>query len=164
VSEVIKGVKLVVIGDGPLRGGVERYSKDNNMEENIVTLGIVKHRDLPPYFRAVDLTVTPSITTKRWEEQIGMVNIQSMACGTPVVSTRSGAIPEYVKHDETGILVPERDVDSLAGAIKKLLEEGELRKKFGKNARKYVVENFDAKKNIETNEKIVLDLLSQFGM
>ncbi len=164
VSEVIKGVKLVVIGDGPLRGGVERYSKDNNMEENIVTFGIVKHRDLPPYFRAVDLTVTPSITTKRWEEQIGMVNIQSMACGTPVVSTRSGAIPEYVKHDETGILVPERDVDSLASAIKKLLEEGELRKKFGKNARKYVVENFDAKKNIETNEKIVLDLLSQFGM
>lgn len=163
VSEVIKGVKLVIIGEGPLRREMERYSKSNDMKKNIVILGIVKHRDLPPYFRAVDLTVTPSITTKRWGEQIGMVNIQSMACGTPVVSTRSGAIPEYVKHGETGILVPERDVDNLASAIIKLLEEDELRKKLGGSARKYTVENFDAKKNVEANEKIVLGLLSQSG-
>jgi len=163
VSEVIKGVKLVIIGDGPLRREIERYSKGADREKNIVILGIVKHRDLPPYFRAGDLTVTPSITTKKWEEQIGMVNIQSMACGTSVVSTRSGAIPEYVKHNETGILVPERDVDSLASAVTKLLEKDELRKKLGKNARKYAVENFDAKKNVEANEKIVLDLLSQSG-
>lgn len=163
VSEVIKGVKLVIIGGGPLYGKIERYSRDNNMEEEIVILGTVKHRDLPPYFRAVDLVVTPSITTKGWEEQVGMVNIQSMACGTPVVSTRSGAIPEYVKHGETGIIVPERDADSLASAMIKLLEDDKLRKRLGRNARKYAVKNFDAKKNIEANEKIVLDLLSQSG-
>lgn len=149
VREVLDDVKLIIIGKG-------RHIKP---EKDIIVLGTVKNKDLPPYFRAVDLTITPSITTSKWEEQIGMVNLQSMACGTPVVSTYSGAIPEYVKHNETGILVPERDVDSLASVIIILLTEDKIRKRLGRNARKYTVENFDAKKNIEANEKIVLELL-----
>lgn len=163
VKEKIKNVKLVIIGDGSLNNEMKKHVKDNGLENDVAFLGVIKNKDMPKYFRAVDLTIVPSITTKKFEEQVGMANIQSMACGVPVVSTYCGGIPEYVKHNETGILVPERDVDSLAGAITKLLEENELRKKLGKNARKYAVENFDAKKNIEANEKIVLNLLSQSG-
>jgi len=150
VREVLDNVKLIIVGKGSFKIKARR---------DIIVLGTIKNKDLPSYFRAVDLTVTPSITTRKWEEQIGMVNIQSMACGTPVVSTYSGAIPEYVKHNETGILVPEKDVDSLASIIIILLIEDKIRKRLGRNARKCAVENFDAKKNIEANEKIVLELI-----
>lgn len=150
-----------MIGEGSLRGGIARFSKENNLENDIILLGAVKNRDLPPYFRAAEITVTPSVTTKKWREQIGMVALQSMACGTPVVSTFSGAIPEYVRHNETGILVPERDPDSLAAAMVKLLRDAELRRRLGVNAWKHVVENFDAKKNVIANEKLILDLLGR---
>jgi len=90
-----------------------------------------------------------------------MVNIQSMACGTPVVSTFSGAIPEYVKNGETGILVPERDSEGLANAMIKLLKDDKLRERLGAGARKHVVENLDAKKNIIASEKILLDFLGK---
>lgn len=160
VKKAVQEVKLVIIGDGPLLGEIMRFSRANNLEGDIIALGTVKNRDLPPYFRAARLTVIPSVTTKKWREQIGMVNLQSMACGVPVVSTFSGAISEYVKQGETGILVPERDPDSLADAIIKLLKNDELRKRLGTNARKHVVENFSAKKNVIANEKL-LSLLFQ---
>ena len=163
VKEEIKNVRLVIIGEGSLHNEMKKHAKDNELENDVTFLGVIKNKDMPQYFRAVDLTIVPSITTKKFEEQVGMANIQSMACGVPVVSTYCGGIPEYVKHNETGILVPERDVDCLANAIIKLLKNDELRKKLGKNARKYAVENFNAKKNVEANEKIVLDLLSQSG-
>lgn len=159
VKKALPDVKLVIIGEGPLRGDIARFSRENNLEDDVITLGTVKNKDLPPYFRAAEVTVTPSVTTKKWREQIGMVNLQSMACGTPVVSTFSGAIPEYVKNNVTGILVAERDPDDLADAIIKLLKDDKLRDKLGANAREHAVENLDAKKNVTANEKLLLDLL-----
>ncbi len=161
VKKSANDVKLVIIGDGPLREEIGAFSRSNNFEKDILLLGTIKNRDLPQYFRAAEITVAPSVTTPKWQEQIGMVNIQSMACGTPVVSTFSGAIPEYIKHDETGILVPERDSASLADAMIKLLKEDDLRKRLGANARKHTVENLDAKKNIMKNEKLLLNLLTR---
>lgn len=161
VKKSVADVKLVIIGDGPLREEINSFSKANNFEKDIILLGTVKNRDLPKYFRAAAITVAPSVTMPKWREQIGMVNIQSMACATPVISTFSGAIPEYVKHGETGILVPERDSASLARAAIKLLNDEDLRKRMGTNARRHAVENLDAKKNIIANEKLLLDLLEK---
>jgi len=161
VKKSATDVKLVMIGNGPLHDEIKAFSRANSFEKDIILLGTVKNRDLPKYFRAALITVAPSVTMSKWQEQIGMVNIQSMSCATPVVSTFSGAIPEYVKHDETGLLVRERDSTSLAEAMAKLLKDEDLRKRFGANARKHAVENLDAKKNIVANEKLLLDLLNK---
>lgn len=161
VKKAVKGVKLVIIGDGPLRDEIKGFSRANNLEGDVLVLGTVKNRDLPTYFRAAEITVAPSVTTKKWREQIGMANLQSMACGTPVVSTFSGAIPEYVKNNETGILVPEKDSDSLANAMIKLLKDDKLRNRLGAGARRHTVENLDAQKNVIANEKLLLDLLGK---
>ncbi|MFN4133859.1 MAG: glycosyltransferase family 4 protein, partial [Candidatus Hadarchaeales archaeon] len=159
VKEKIKDLKLVMIGKGPLYEKIVQFAKENRLENDISLLGVVSNERMPDYFRAALLTVIPSITTKKWEEQVGMANIQSMACGTPVVSTFSGAIPEYVKHGRTGILVPEKDHESLAVAIIKLLKDEKYRKKLGRNARKYAVANYDLRKTMKKNEEIVLNLL-----
>lgn len=152
-------IKLIICGKGLLEGELREYIDEYKLHKNILMLGTVKNRDLPAYFRSADITITPSITTRRWAEHVGMVNIQSLACGTPVISTRSGSIPEFVKHKETGLLVPEQNPSRLARAILTLLSDDELRLQMGQRARKYAVEHFDAKKQTARTEKVVLDFL-----
>ncbi|MEM3518836.1 MAG: glycosyltransferase family 4 protein [Candidatus Hadarchaeales archaeon] len=163
VKRAVKDVKLVIAGDGSLRPLIVDYAKAHRLEKDVILLGVVKNEDMPKYFRAARLTVTPSITTRKFEEQVGMVNIQSMACGTPVVSTFCGGIPEYVLNGKTGILVQEKNSNALAEAIIRILKDESLRRRLGRNARKHAIENFDARKNIQRCEELVLEILSGAG-
>ena len=88
-----------------------------------------------------------------------MTNIQAMACGIPVISTRSGAIPEYVPDGVAGVLVPERDPEALAEAILQLLSDESLRRKMGEAGRAYAVEHYDARKNVEKAEDQLIQLV-----
>ena len=143
-------IDLLFIGVGELSEKIKG--------EQIKNLGPMKVQDLPFYYANALLTVTPSVTLPRWEEQVGMVNLQSLSCGTPVVTTKSGAIPEYI-NDKVGILVPERDSRALALAMKKLLKNEKTRQKLGQAGRQYILANFDAKKTIEKVEEILLGLI-----
>jgi glycosyltransferase involved in cell wall biosynthesis len=151
-------VKLVFIGEGPHRIALERQIAERKYTR-VSLVGTVKNRDLPPYMRAATLFVSPAVTTKRWEEYVGMTNIQAMACGTPVISTRSGAIPEYVPDREAGILVPERSPAQLADAMMLLLSQEALRQRMGDYGRTYAVEHYDARKNVTMVEQYLIDLL-----
>ena len=155
-------VRLVFIGEGPDRNALERQIAKHNYSR-VSLLGTVKNRDLPPYMRAAALFVSPAVATKRWEEYVGMTNIQAMACGTPVVSTRSGAIPEYVPDGKAGILVPEHDPVALADAILLLLTQDSLRQRMGEYGREYAVEHYDARKNVKMAEDYLLSLLEDIG-
>jgi glycosyltransferase involved in cell wall biosynthesis len=77
-----------------------------------------------------------------WNEGFGIPPIEAMAAGTPVVASRSGAIPEIVSDQRTGFLVPKNDPRALADSILKLLRDRELRLKMGRAARDMVYENF----------------------
>ncbi|MFH1526680.1 MAG: sugar transferase [Bacteroidota bacterium] len=157
VHEKYKDVKLIFIGDGFLKPVIEYFASTNGLSSNIEMKGTVENRELPDCFRKAFLTVAPSITTQRWEEQVGRVNLQSMACGTPVVSTLSGAIPEYVPDGKAGILVEERDSDMLAHAILDLLEDNEKSSLLGDFGRKFVIENYDESKNINKAESFLIE-------
>jgi glycosyltransferase involved in cell wall biosynthesis len=77
-----------------------------------------------------------------WNEGFGIPPIEAMAAGTPVVATRSGAIPEIVRDQRTGFLITKNDPRALADNILKLLRDQELRQKMGRAARDWVFENF----------------------
>lgn len=159
IRSKIKDVKLV------LAGPLDKKSKFQiPNSKNIEYLGIVKNQDLPPLFRQAEVVVAPSITTKTWAEQVGMVNLQAMACGIPVITTRSGAIPEFVKDGEGTILVPERDSQAIAGTIVKLLTDSKLYSATSKKARQYVCGRYEVKKNINQVEKLLLNLASSLGL
>lgn len=147
----IKDAQLYMAGDGPMKDDIL-----NLKEDWIHYLGSLENSALPGYFRAAKVTCVPSVTTKKWAEQIGMVNIQSIACGTPVVSTTSGSIPEYIP-DDVGILVEERNVDELSNALISLLSDNVMNKKLGLNGRKLVLEKYDARANVAKMEKIILE-------
>jgi glycosyltransferase involved in cell wall biosynthesis len=162
VEEQFPEARLVLVGDGPERVALERLVAERGWSGRVVMTGTIKNRDLPPYFRAADVFVAPSVTTLKWEEQVGMTNIQAMACGVPVVSTWSGAIPEYVPDGVAGILVAERDPVALAKAIVRLLSDEGLRRQMGEAGRAYAIAHYDARKNVARVEDVILSLVERY--
>ena len=145
-------IEIIFIGGGSLSKKVKG--------ERIKKLGVLENSKLPSYFTNALFTLNPSVTLKRWEEQVGMVNLQSLACGTPVITTKSGAIPEYI-NDKVGILVPERDSEALSNAMRKLLKNEKLRQKLGKAGIKYIKDNFEAQKTVQEAEEILLNIIKK---
>ncbi|MBI4175357.1 glycosyltransferase family 4 protein [Candidatus Berkelbacteria bacterium] len=115
------------------------------------TGGPVKNHDLPALFRTADVVVAPSITTRAWEEQIGMINLQAMACGVPIVTTTSGAIPEYVQGGEGALLVPEQNSQAIAAAVIRIFKLPH-RQQFGQRGRTFVCHRYEVRRNIKQLE------------
>lgn len=152
----IPSARLLIVGDGPLRETVEAFVRKHLAPGMATVVGKVKHRNMPEYFRSATVLASPSITTRKWEEQVGMVALQAMACGVPVVSTRSGAIPEYVP-PEAGILVAERDAAALAQALADVLSNGAMRERMSRAARVLACAHYDAAANIAKAEGILME-------
>ena len=81
----------------------------------------VAHDGVPAYLNAMDLLCAPSRTTPHWREQFGRMLIEAMACGVPVVASRSGEIPHVVA--DAGLLLPEDDVRAWAETVDRLSDE-----------------------------------------
>jgi glycosyltransferase involved in cell wall biosynthesis len=101
---------------------------------------------MPKIHNLADIFCLPSVATKGWEEQFGYALVEAMACGKPVVSTLTGSIPEVVKDGVTGILVNANDPHALQKALEELILNEKKRKNLGKNARQWVLQEFEANK------------------
>lgn len=97
---------------------------------NVRTLGKLPREEMPDFWRSLDMAVVPS---KR-AEMFGLVALEAMACGVPVVATEDGALPWLV--DDGGITVPTGDPEALADSIVRLLQNCELRSELGRRARR----------------------------
>lgn len=141
-----------------LIAGPSLSSEPKLQGKNVRYLGIVKNKDLPELFQRAWVTAAPSITTRSWEEQVGMVNLQSLACATPVVTTESGAIPEYVP-SSAAIFVPEKDSKQLAKGIIKLLKDKSLNSRLGRSGRRYAEQHYNAIDNIHKAQKMLIKII-----
>jgi len=104
--------------------------------------------DIIDLYQSVDITIVPSI----WSEQFGMVGPESLACGVPVIGSNVGGIPEWLKDNEHGILVPPRNSEQLAEKILFLLENKEMLIDYGKKGHAYM-------NQVHTNEQYKINLL-----
>jgi len=91
-----------------------------------------KQEDLPALYRSADICVVPSVGP----EPFGIVTLEAMACGKPVVASRIGGLPIIVEDGASGFLVPPSDAEALAGKIRLLISNEELRERMGAAARK----------------------------
>jgi glycosyltransferase involved in cell wall biosynthesis len=130
-------VKFLVVGDGSLRNSLECQCKKLNILESFIFTGW--REDIPELLSILDLLVLPSLN-----EAVGRILIEAAACGIPVVATRVGGVPEIVKDNETGILVPPRDALALARGISALLEDKGKRLAMAEAARRWVDDKFSA--------------------
>ena len=127
--------RLFVAGDGELLPELKELSQKLDTEDYIHWLGnVVDPKNL---LQASDLFLLASTG-----EAFGLVLTEAMACGVPVVGTRSGSLPEVVEEGETGLLVPPHDAESMASAIEKLSKDASLRKAMAENCVERVKEHF----------------------
>ncbi|MDY7016403.1 MAG: glycosyltransferase, partial [Cyanobacteriota bacterium] len=135
----------LIIGGGSRPGhsdGIERERIEGIVEElgleNITTFpGRISDRDLPLYYAAADVCVVPS-----HYEPFGLVAIEGMATGTPVVASDVGGLQFTVVDEQTGLLAPPQDVDAFTTAIDRILSDPQWRDQLGIQARKRVEEKF----------------------
>ena len=101
-----------------------------------------KNTELTKYYCISDLFVIPSIVVNGHTEGLGVVTIEAMACGTSVIGSNVGGIPDVIKDGYNGFLVPEKSEVELAEKINILISDKLLRKKFIKNGLRTVYDNF----------------------
>jgi glycosyltransferase involved in cell wall biosynthesis len=147
---------LVVVGDGPKRAELEAQARRLHIIDRITWFGTVKHADLPQYMRVADFLIDPSITTKLWVPQLSSTAWHAMSCGLPVITTLTPCLNEFTP-PETGLLVRQRDASSLADAIEYLLRHPDERHKLAEGARRYALERFDARRNVQLAEQTILE-------
>ncbi len=127
---------LIVGGDARAQAEVAQLrslAERLDVDHHISFVGAVPHRELPLYYNAADVCVVPS-----YYESFGMVAVESMACGTPVVASRVGGLASTVRDGETGYLISWRCPEPFAERLELLLDNAELRASFGRAAREAV--------------------------
>ena len=113
----IPGATLLLAGDGPERGKLEREAAAKGLAARVRFLGTLPHAALPALLAAADVMVLPTIS-----EGLANVWVEALACGTPVVTSDVGGAREVIDRPEAGRLVP-RDPDAVAGAVRELLAD-----------------------------------------
>ncbi|PWH17230.1 MAG: hypothetical protein DDG59_08305 [Anaerolineae bacterium] len=128
-------VSLSILGDGPLRGKLETQIKQSNLAAVVSLLG---HQEHPfEWLSQSDLFVLTSL----WES-LSLALMEAMAIGLPVVATSTGGTPELITHLENGYLIPPNSPQTLADAIEYLIQNPEVARNIGKNARTHILDNY----------------------
>ncbi|MDY7023932.1 MAG: glycosyltransferase family 4 protein [Cyanobacteriota bacterium] len=134
---------FLIAGDGDERGEFENRVKRLGVENSFKFIGWQPYNLLPEIHRLADIFVLPSISTRYILEQFGIVLIESMASGKPIISTHCGAIDEVIGN--TGLLVQPNDYFQLYHALHKLCLNTDLREELGKRGLERVKERFTYK-------------------
>lgn len=127
--------RLLMVGDGPERGRVEQRCRDADACNSITFIGSLPL--IEEVLVGADLFLLPSET-----ESFGLAALEALSCEVPVIATAAGGLPEVVIDGECGFLLPVGDVDAMAAAALKLLQDEPLREAFGAAGRKRAVEVF----------------------
>lgn len=149
---------LIIIGSGPLEKSLKKLIIELNLESKIKMIPEVDEKTLQAYYKACDIFVLPSINEA---EAYGIVQIEAMVCGKPLICTELGTGTSFVnQHNVTGLVVPPRDTKELAHAINKMTNDKELREKFGNNGRIRAFTEFTSDKMIQRTYELYQQLLN----
>jgi glycosyltransferase involved in cell wall biosynthesis len=138
-------VQLSLVGDGPEEAKLRRIVQEENLRDQVHFLGL--RNDVPDLVRRAEIFVHPAV----WEEAFGLGIAEAMASECAVIASHVGGIPELIEDGVSGLLVPPGDSGALATAIRRLLDDAELRGRLGGAARARVQERFDLDRAVEAH-------------
>ncbi|MFX0195390.1 MAG: glycosyltransferase family 4 protein [Candidatus Hodarchaeota archaeon] len=130
VKETYHDTYLMIVGEGYLKSQLERMVKKLNLENNTIFVGYVRHDLIHHFYAAADIFVRTPV-----DEGFGIVFIEAMASGVPVVATNVGGITDIIQNKKNGILIPPNDPYKLAEVLNRLLQNEQMRKKLGYSGR-----------------------------
>jgi len=156
VKDEINESHLIVVGGGELLGGNVALARDLGLQGQVTFAGSVSEELLPKYYASCDLLVLPS---RDESEGYGLVILEAMAAGKPVVGSRVGGIPDVIRDHETGLLVEPNDSPKLAEAITTLLLDDKLRRSMGLAARRFA-EDHDWERVTSEVETVYQEVIS----
>lgn len=149
--------RLLVVGDGPMRPPLQAQCRDLGLEDKVTFLGAVLDDALPAYYHAADVFVLPA---SERSEAFGLVQVEAMTAGLPIVSTELGTGTSYVNlHDCSGLVVPPKDPGALSAALNALLANSSLRGRLAAGARERS-EMFDADRMLVDIHRVYDNVLS----
>jgi len=161
ISQRMPSVEFFLAGEGPLRAELEREAQALGIGERVVFLG--DRRDIPAVMASLDVAVLTSDS-----ESLSNVILEAMAAGLPVVAYNVGGNAELVSHEpgehERGKLLSAGDEEGFAAAVELLLATPSMRDQFGRNARKFAVENFSLENVRARYEACYQSLLEKKGV
>jgi len=145
-------VEFAIVGAGPLEESLAAGISRRGLADRVKLVGAVGQDDLPHWYEWADVFCLPSFA-----EGLPVVLMEAMLSQLPVITTAIAGIPELVKDDDTGVLVPAGRVDLLVAAIERLADEPATRRRLGEAGRRAVELEFDA----AANGKLMAKLLSE---
>jgi phosphatidylinositol alpha-1,6-mannosyltransferase len=130
--------RLQILGSGPGEKMLKKLAKDLGIEKRVEFMGHVSQDDLPAYLAAADIFVRPSRS-----EGLGISFLEAMSSGVPVIAPLVGGITDFLQDGETGLVMKSEDPEDLAGKIKQLMQDENLRKKLQRNGRELVEQKYN---------------------
>jgi len=151
--------RLVLVGTGYMERTLRRLAVELGLGDRVAFEGELPPSEIVPYLYLCSLLVLPSVNTG---ESFGLVQLEAMACGKPVVSTNiPTGVPWVNQHGRTGLVVPPRDPDALRSAIRQLLDDPSLRQNLGEAGRKRVESQFTLEQHIRQILNVYATVLAQ---
>ena len=145
-------VEFVIGGEGELKGEVEQYLAEGNLNSKARFVGWIPHDELPDYLNKLKLLVLPSYT-----EGLPNIILEAMACGTPVLATPVGGVPDVIKDGETGFITEDNSPECITRNIIRALKHPSLGK-IAHNARSLVEQEYTYEKAVERYRNILVNL------
>jgi len=134
---------LVIVGDGPERGSIERIIEGLNIEDHVRMMGAVPNQRLGPYYKAAEMLVMPSTRTGENTEAWGLVLNEAMVHSLPVVATDAvGAAHDLIRNGENGFMVPDNDSRALERAILEIVDNPRKVAKMGATSRSVITQGY----------------------
>jgi len=155
LSQEYQNLRLLIVGDGPLRNDLAEYVMRLDLSRNIVFTGLRK--DIYSLLKLSDIFVLPSL--KR--EGLSIALVEAMACGLPVVGTSVGGNCEVIEENANGFLVTPGNPEELAVAIEKLISDKTVREKMGQMGRRIFEKKFTVTKMTESIESLYDKLIER---
>jgi len=159
----IPDARLIIIGTGPENESLRQKVRELKLEDCITFLGTVNNSTLIGYYHCADVFVLPSIQKLGNTEGLGVVLLEAMASGCPVIGTNVGGIPDIITDGDNGFLVPERDSAQLAEKIIRLLSDAKLRETFRKNGYARIDESFSWDRISDKFASVYQQILMEHG-
>ena len=146
-----KELRILIGGDGPLKKNIETALQTEKLRDYVDLPGWVSNEDYPGYLNRLRLLVLPSYT-----EGLPYTILEAMTCGTPVLATPVGAIPDIIIDGKTGFIMKDNSPECIAENVKRALSSPDL-EKIVKNGRRFVDENFTFEKTVGIWRSILRD-------